>query len=88
VPADATHARRKEVSVTERHVPVPGKGSKGGSEAAEQEHLREDSGAGQDLGPGSGSGEHLREDAGIAGDRQQDDDRGLVEKAKDKLTGE
>ncbi len=52
----------------------------------EQEHLREDAGMTQEgLVSGQEPAEHLQEDAG--GSERKEDDKGLIDKAKDKLKG-
>jgi hypothetical protein len=61
-----------------------------GRQEGEQGHLREDAGVTQEgLVEGQEPAEHLREDAGRP-DRaeRRDDDRGLLDKARDKLTGQ
>ncbi len=50
----------------------------------EQEHLREDAGMEEPRG-GTEQEEHLREDAGRS--ERREEDKGQIEKAKDKLTG-
>ncbi len=53
----------------------------------EQEHLRQDGGISQEgLGAGQEPAEHLQEDTG--GSERKEDDKGLVDKARDKLTGQ
>lgn len=56
----------------------------------EQEHLREDAGMTQEgLVAGQEPAEHLREDAGQPDQAErEDDDKGFLDKAKDKLTGQ
>jgi hypothetical protein len=54
----------------------------------EQEHLEEDAGTTQGgLGPGVEPSEHLKEDAGRDQAERKEDDKGLIDKAKDKLKG-
>ncbi len=71
--------------MTEGGMP-PAERPRGGREGDERaEHLRED--AGQE---DASQAEHLRDDAGLSGDQaeQEEDDKGLVDKAKDKLKGQ
>ncbi len=73
--------------MTEANMPPPER-PKRTRRYGEQEHLRED--AGMEQGPEQGvePAEHLREDAGSSDLAEQEEaDKGLVEKAKDKLTG-
>ena len=53
----------------------------------EQEHLREDAGLAEGSVAGDEPKEHLQEDAGQAVDRAEREDKGLIDKAKDKLHG-
>ncbi len=77
----------KEVFVTEGGMP-PAERPRGGREGDEQaEHLREDVGQAEGLQEGAGQAERLRDDAGLSPDQtqQEEDDKGLLDKAKDKL---
>jgi hypothetical protein len=70
--------------MTDADIPPPGERPRKGSE--EQEHLREDSGMTAGLpGPGEEVDEHLREDTGMVGNPENQDDRGSIEKIRDKL---
>jgi len=54
----------------------------------EQEHLREDAGTTQGgLGPGVVSAEHLKEGAGRDQTEPNEEDKSLIDKAKEKLAG-
>ena len=52
-----------------------------------REHLREDAGLAEGSLAVDEPTEHLREDAGQAGGQAQQEDKGLLDKAKDKLQG-
>ena len=54
----------------------------------EQEHLREDGGLAGGSMAGAEPTEHLREDTGLAEDWATQEDKGLIDKAKDKLRGQ
>ena len=54
----------------------------------EQEHLREDAGLAEGSLAGDEPTEHLREDAGGMGDDAEQEDKGLIDRAKDKLKGQ
>jgi hypothetical protein len=72
--------------VTEADMPPPER-PKPRRQEGEQEHLREDAGMTQEgLVSGQEPAEHLQEDAGRS--EREEDDKGLIEKAKDKLTGQ
>ncbi len=74
--------------MTERDMPPPERpGSR--RQEGEQTHLREDAGMTEGPLEGDGSAEHVREDAGRPGvePEYEEDDKGLLDKAKDKLTG-
>ena len=71
--------------MTEADMPPPER-PKPRRQEGEQEHLREDAGMTQEgLGSGQEPAERLREDAG--GSERKEDDKGLIDKAKDKLKG-
>ena len=53
----------------------------------EQDHLREDAGLAEGSLAGDEPAEHLREDTGQAGGQAEQEDKGLLDKAKDKLQG-
>jgi hypothetical protein len=78
---------RKEMFVAEGDMPPPER-PKPRRQEGEQEHLREDAGTTQGgLGPGVEPSEHLKEDAGRDQAERKEDDKGLIDKAKDKLKG-
>ena len=81
--------RGKETFVTEGSMPpVERPGSR--RQEGEQDHLREDAGVTQEgLVEGKEPAQHLLEDAGRS-DRaeRKDDDKGILDKAKDKLKGQ
>jgi hypothetical protein len=73
--------------VTEGDMPPPER-PKPRRQEGEQEHLREDAGmTNEGLGPGVEPEEHLKEDAGQDQAERKEDDKGLIDKAKDKLKG-
>ena len=75
--------------MTEGGMP-PAERPKGGREGDEQaEHLREDVGQAEGLQEGAGQPECPRDAAGLSADQtgQEEDDKGLLYKAKDKLKG-
>jgi hypothetical protein len=77
--------RRKEGLVTEADMP-PLERPKPRRQEGEQDHLREDAGMTQGgLGPGVEPAEHLKEDAGQDRAEHKEDDKSLIDKAKDKL---
>jgi len=79
--------RRKETAVTEGDMPPPER-PKPRRQEGEQEHLREDAGTTQGgLGPGVESAEHLKEDAGRDQTELNEEDKSLIDKAKEKLAG-
>ncbi len=53
----------------------------------EQEHLREDAGLAEGSLAGDEPKEHPQEDAGQAGGQAEQEDKGLIDKAKDRLQG-
>ena len=56
--------------------------------SGEQEHLREDAGMESGLAQGEEPDEHLREcDGEPGGAERKDDDKSLIDKARQKLTG-
>lgn len=67
----------------------PAEKSNSRRQEGEQEHLREDAGVTQQgLGFGKEPAEHLREDTGHSEEAgRKSDDKGLIEKTKDKLKG-
>jgi hypothetical protein len=72
--------------VTEADMPPPER-PKPRRQEGEQEHLREDAGTTQGgLGPGV-EPEHPEEDAGTNQAERKEGDKGLIDKAKDKLKG-
>ena len=80
---------RKETFVTEGDMPPPER-PKPRRQEGEQDHLREDAGVTQEgLVEGKEPAQPLREDAGQP-DRaeRKDQDKGLLDKARDKLTGQ
>jgi hypothetical protein len=78
---------RKETFMTEGDMPPPER-PKPRRQEGEQEHLREDAGTTQGgLGPGVEPSDHLKEDAGRDQAERKEDDKGLIDKAKDKLKG-
>jgi hypothetical protein len=79
--------RRKETTVTEGDMPPPER-PKPRRQEGEQEHLREDAGTTQGgLRPGVESAEHLKEDAGRDQMEPNEEDKSLIDKAKEKLAG-
>lgn len=62
---------------------------KSGRQEGEQAHLREDAGMTEGPPEGDEPAEHLREDAGRPGTEPEhkESDKGLLDKAKDKLSG-
>ncbi len=71
--------------MTEADMPPPER-PKPRRQEGEQEHLREDAGMTQEgLGSGQEPAEHLQEDAGES--ERKENDKGLIDKAKDKLKG-
>ena len=74
--------------MTEESMP-PAERPKPRRQEGEQEHLREDAGVTQEgLGLGEEPAEHLREDTGHSEEAgRKSDDKGLIDKAKDKLKG-
>ena len=71
----------------------PGERQKGPEEeAGPSEHLREDTGAPGGSPSVADQEAHLREDAGLLGEeleeQQEGADKGLIDKVKDKLTGD
>jgi hypothetical protein len=73
--------------VTEADMPPPER-PKPRRQEGEQEHLREDAGMTQEgLGSGEEPAEHLREDAGQDQAKRKEDDKSLIDRAKDKLKG-
>ncbi len=55
----------------------------------EQDHLREDAGVAQEgLVEGKEPAQPLQEDAGRPGRAEHEEDKGLLDKAKDKLKGQ
>ncbi len=78
---------RKETFVTEGDMP-PSERPKPRRQEGEQAHLREDAGTtNEGLGPGVEPAENLKEDAGRDQAERKEDDKGLIDKAKDKLKG-
>jgi hypothetical protein len=81
----AVHGRKEEL-VTEADMPPPER-PKPRRQEGEQEHLREDAGTTQGgLEPGV-EPEHLEEDAGTDQAERKEGDKGLIDKAKDRLKG-
>jgi hypothetical protein len=73
--------------VTEGDMPPPEK-PKPRRQEGEQEHLREDAGTTRGgLRPGVGPAEHLKEDATQDQVEPKEEDKSLIDKAKDKLKG-
>ncbi len=84
--SSAVH-RRKEAFVTEGSMP-PVERPKPRRQEGEQEHLREDAGMTQEgLAQGGEPEEHLEGGAGPGQAEREEDDRGLIDKARDKLKG-
>ena len=77
----------EEVSMTEGSMP-PVERPKRSRREGEQEHLREDGGLARGSMAGAEPTEHLQEDTGLAEDRATEEDKGLIDKAKDKLKGQ
>ena len=74
--------------MTEEGMPPSDKPTRG-SPRDQREHLESDAGRTQVLGQGAEPAEHLHEEAGrSARSERGKEDKGLIEKAKDKLTGE
>ena len=79
--------RRKEMFVTEGDMPPPER-PKPRRQEGEQEHLREDAGTTQGgMAPGVEPAEHLKEDEGQDQAGRSEEDRSLIDKAKDRLKG-
>ncbi len=73
--------------MTEGDMPPPER-PKPRRQEGEQEHLREDAGTTQGgLGPGVGPAEHLKGDATQDQVEPKEEDKSLIDKAKDKLKG-
>ena len=69
--------------MTEASMP-PAERPKTNRQEGEQDHLREDAGLAEGSLAGDEPTEHLQEDTGEA---QQEEDKGLLDKARDKLQG-
>lgn len=74
--------------MTERDMPPPER-PRSRRQAGEQAHLKEDAGMTEDPPEGEERAAHSREDAGRTGaePEHEEGDKGLLDKAKDKLTG-
>jgi len=80
-------SKAKEALMTEGSMPPAQRITKSHS-AGEQEHLREDAGMESGLAQGQEPDEHLRERIGVPGGAERkDDDKSLIDKAREKLTG-
>jgi len=73
--------------MTEGSMP-PAERPKRSRREGEQEHLREDAGLAEGSLAGDEPAEHLREDTGQVGGQAKQEDKGLIDKAKDKLKGQ
>jgi hypothetical protein len=72
--------------MTERSMP-PAERPKTNRQEGKQDHLREDAGLAEGSLAGDEPTEHLHEDTGHAGGQAQQEDKGLLDKAKDKPQG-
>ena len=72
--------------MTEGSMP-PAERPESNRQEGEQDHLREDAGLAEGSLAGDEPAEHLHEDTGHAGDQAEQEDKGLLDKAKDKLQG-
>ena len=73
--------------MTEGSMP-PAERPKPNRQEGEQDHLREDAGLAEgSLASDESTEQHLREDTGQAGGQAQQEDKGLLDKARDKLQG-
>ncbi len=72
--------------MTEGSMP-PAERPKSNRQEGEQDHLREDAGLAEGSLADDGPTGHLNEDAGHAGGQAEQEDKGLLDKAKDTLQG-
>jgi hypothetical protein len=70
--------------MTEGSMP-PAERPKSNRQEGEQDHLREDAGLAEGSLAGDEPREHLHEDTGHAGGQAEQEDKGLLDKAKDTL---